>query len=125
MINGFHIHMQHINMIGFGLICLAILIFHIVKWKFIEACLSDKGEPSSTRLYAYVFVLTVAINEIYTTLHTMDFKDIHLLYLLVAIGVLTGLIKSTELTSILKGGGSSQTIATPDSIVKTETDKPA
>lgn len=105
--------MQHVNMLGFGLICLAILIFHIAKWDFISRALSEGNNPSSTRLIAYLFALTVALNEIYTTLHTMKFDTTHLLYLLVAIGVLLGLVKSTEITSILKGGNSTDNKTQP------------
>lgn len=116
-----HIHMQHLNMLGFALICVAILIFNMAKWDFIKACLSEGNNPSSTRLFAYMFTLTICLCELYTTLHTMKFDTTHLLYLLIAIGVLVGLIKSTEITGFLKGNnGQSNVSVTTKTEVKTD-----
>lgn len=118
-----HLHMQHINMIGFALICLTVLIFNITKWKFISACLSEGNSPSSTRLFGYLFTLTICLCELYTTLHTMKFDTTHLLYLLIAIGVLVGLIKSTEITSFLKGGNAPQSNVSVTTKTEVKTDQ--
>ena len=99
-----HLHLMHINYIILGIAFLVLLVFLQTKWDFVSKACSDGGSPSATRLCGFIFTLCVSINETYTTLRTQKFDTEHLKLLLVAIGVLFGIIKITEIMGIWKGG---------------------
>lgn len=94
-----HLHLVHINYIILGVAFPVLLVFLWKKWDFVALACSDKGSPSATRICGFIFTLCVVINETFTTMRTQKFDTDHLHSLLIAIGVLFGIIKVTEIMS--------------------------
>lgn len=103
-----HIHvLRYLPILGFALIMLWLII---KKWDFVSSSMSDKGEPSATRVAGMILIITVAFCEIYTTFRTQIFDYKHLVALEFGIGVLFGFIKVMDAFSIYKTGKTSEEI---------------
>lgn len=89
-----HIHAYHIALLTYAILVIAL---NLIKWDFVSAALSENNSPSSMRLSGYLFVHLIAFCELWHTVKTEKFDTTHLQYLLVAVGVLFGLIKATQI----------------------------
>lgn len=99
-----------------------ILGFIWKQWSFFKGVLSDgvpvtdkdgkivsdkDGNPifigSATRVIAFLFGLCIVMCEIYTTIKTEKFDYQHLIAILIAIGVLVGLVKFVDALAVVRG----------------------
>lgn len=97
-IHGFHII--------FAIFCIVRIVFIFGKWKWIATALSEKGAPSSMRLSGYNFVELICLCEFWHTMKGGTFEDLHLLYLLVAVGALFSIIKASQVLEFRNGKSS-------------------
>ena len=95
--------MHILKFIPFGVFAVCMVALHIWKWKFISDALSEKGNPSGTRLSGYWIVLTVCFCEVFTTMRTMKFDIEHLKWMSCVGLAYFGILKITEIVSIWKG----------------------
>lgn len=88
----------------FGFILLALLVMHVVKWKFIQGALSDKNEPSSKRLGGYILILCVASCELFSTIvGTSSLQYSHLVAILIIICLCWSIASTDQVISAIKG----------------------
>lgn len=111
--------LRYMPVLGFAVL---MMWFLATKWQFISEALSEtNGRGSATRIAGMILTLVVALNEIYTTVKTQEFKYQHLVALLVSIGVLFGFIKVVDLFSIYKTGKLSEPAKSDPTVTTTTT----
>lgn len=103
-----HVHViRYLPLAGFAFVMMWLMV---KKWDFVKEVLSEKdGRGSAFRVGGMVFILTVAFNELYTTVKTQVFQYSHLVAILVAIGVLWGFVKVADLYKLKFGGEAPKT----------------
>lgn len=85
----------------------------IVIW--IGNALSENGVPSSKRLYAFMFVLTVCYSVIYAVHRTHSLPTYIYYGLLVMIALLAGVATLPQIIKLWKGGSDTPDNKTDDS----------
>ena len=107
-----HVHtIRYAPLLGFAFVMMWLMV---KKWDFVKEVLSEKdGRGSAFRVGGMVFILTVAFNELYTTVKTQVFLYSHLIAILCAIGVLWGFVKVADLLKLKFGGGDAKTDKQP------------
>ncbi|MBX2906153.1 MAG: hypothetical protein KF744_08955 [Taibaiella sp.] len=111
-VHGFHVI--------FGLFCVVRLVFIFGKWKWLSQALSEKGTPSSFRVSGYNLIELICLCEFWQTMKSGSFNTTHLLYILIAIGVLWGFIKTPDILQAIGRGGKMP--AAPNAQVSDTTD---
>ena len=98
--NYIHGHSHHII---FGIYAIVQMVFIFGKWNWIKEALTENGSPSSMRLSGFMLIQLVGVCEVWHTLRSGTFEQIHLLYILVAIGALYGIIKAAQVLAFKNG----------------------
>ncbi len=84
----------------------------LIKW--IGDALSENGSPSSKRLYAFMFVLTVCYSVIYAVHRTHSLPQYIYYGLLTMIGLLAGVATVPQIIKLWRGGPYDKEEKTPE-----------
>jgi hypothetical protein len=90
-----HIHTHELAMLIYAAMVVSL---NLLKWKdFVSKALSENESPSSFRLMGYIFGNAIVFGFLYSTLKNNKLDTDQLKDMLIAMGVLFGLIKSTQI----------------------------
>ena len=76
----------------------------IKLFNWIGRALSENGNPSSKRLFAFMFVITTCIVVMYKVFHSMELPTYVYYPLLTMIGLLAGVATVPQIIQLWRGG---------------------
>lgn len=91
------------HQVAFEVLFVVCLLFIILKWDFFKKALSETDTPSSKRIIAFMFAITVSFCEMYHTIKCGKLEYQHLVAILLAIGAILGIYTLPDILAAWKG----------------------